>query len=139
MVEVKKMTDFKAQKDSEVFMTELVLPNDTNLLGNLMGGRMMHWIDICGALAASKHSQKIVATVKINSIEFRHPVRMGEMVELHARLIKVGTTSMDVKVSVVTENLRTAEKIKTNVAYITYVALDDNQRPSPVPRLILND
>ncbi|MEI6602083.1 MAG: acyl-CoA thioesterase [Clostridia bacterium] len=128
----------KRPQDSEIFMTELVLPNDTNMLGNLMGGRMLHWMDISGALAASKHAQKVVATVNINTVDFRHPVRMGEMVELHARLIKVGTTSMDVKVTVVSENLKTASKIKTNEAYLTYVALDDDQRPTPVPKLILD-
>jgi len=131
--------DSKRPQDSEIFMTELVLPNDTNMLGNLMGGRMLHWMDISGALAASKHAQKFVATVNINTVDFRHPVRMGEMVELHARLIKVGTTSMDVKVTVISENLKTASKIKTNEAYLTYVALDDDQRPTPVPRLILDD
>jgi len=127
----------KRPGDSEIFMTELVLPNDTNLLGNLLGGRMLHWVDIAGALAASRHSQKVVATVSISSVDFKHPIRMGEMVQLHANLISVGNTSMHVKVSVTSENLKTGASILTNEAFLTYVALDDNQKPTQVPRLIL--
>ena len=68
-------------------MTELVLPNDTNLLGNLLGGRLMQWIDIAGAMAASRHAERIVATVALDSLDFRHPVRMGELVILKAKIM----------------------------------------------------
>ena len=127
----------KRPEDSEIYMTELVLPNDTNTLGNLLGGRMLHWVDIAGALTASRHSQRVVTTVSISSVDFKHPVRMGEMVQLHAQLVKVGNTSMHVKVSVTAENLRTATKILTNEAFLTYVALDDNEKPTSVPKLVL--
>ena len=70
----------KTASQSEIEMTQLVLPNDTNILGNLLGGQLMHWIDIAGALAASRHSNKVVATVALDSLDFRHPVRLGEMV-----------------------------------------------------------
>jgi len=123
-------------KTFQVEMTELVLPNDTNLLGNLLGGRLMHWIDIAGAMAASRHSNRIVATVALDSLDFRHPARMGELVMLKAKLTWVGRTSMEVKVSAYAENLKTGNVILTNQAYITFVALDDEGKPTPVPPLI---
>jgi acyl-CoA hydrolase len=122
---------------SQVEMAELVLPNDTNLLGNLLGGRLMHWIDIAGAMAASRHSNKVVATVALDSLDFRHPARMGELVMLKAKLTWVGRTSMEVCVKAYAENLKTSAVIKTNQAFITFVALDDEGNPTPVPPLIL--
>jgi len=126
----------KTPRESQVEMTELVIPNDTNLLGNLLGGRLMHWIDIAGAMAASRHSNKVVATVAVDSLDFRHPVKMGELVILKAKLTWVGRTSMEVTVNVYSENVKTGEVIKTNKAYMTYVALDDEGKPTPVPPLI---
>ncbi|WP_058485733.1 acyl-CoA thioesterase [Defluviitalea phaphyphila] len=126
----------KTPKESAVEMTELVIPNDTNVLGNLLGGRIMHWIDIAGAMAASRHSNKTVATVYVDSLDFKHPVRMGELVMLKAKLTWVGRTSMEVKVKVYAENLKTGAVILTNQAYLTFVALDDNGKPTPVPPLI---
>ncbi len=126
----------KTPRESQVEMTELVIPNDTNLLGNLLGGRLMHWIDIAGAMAASRHSNRVVATVAVDSLDFRHPVRMGELVTLKAKLTWVGRTSMEVTVNVYSENVKTGEVIKTNKAYMTYVALDDEGKPTPVPPLI---
>ena len=128
----------KSVQDSLVEMTELVLPNDTNLLGNLLGGRLMHWIDIAGALTASKHSNCVVATAALDSLYFRHPVRVGEMVCLKSRITWVGNTSMEVRVDVYCENLITGNVIKSNEAYITYVALDKNGNPTQVPSLCLN-
>lgn len=122
---------------SQVEMAELVLPNDTNLLGNLLGGRLMHWIDIAGAMAASRHSNKVVATVALDSLDFRHPARMGELVMLKAKLTWVGRTSMEVCVKAYAENLKTSAVIKTNQAFITFVALDDEGNPTPAPPLIL--
>lgn len=121
---------------SEAVMTELVLPNDTNLLGNLLGGRLMHWIDIAGAMAASRHSNRIVATVAVDSLDFRHPARMGELVILKAKLVWVGKSSMEAVVCAYAENIRTGNTILTNKARLTFVALDDNGKPTPVPRLI---
>ena len=90
--------DAKTPKDSQVEMTELVLPNDTNLLGNLLGGRLMHWIDIAGAMAAQRHCNRIAATAAIDSVDFKHPVHVGEMVILKAKVTWVGRTSMEVAV-----------------------------------------
>ncbi|MGI6776510.1 MAG: acyl-CoA thioesterase [Acetivibrionales bacterium] len=125
----------KHPADSQVEMTELVLPNDTNLLGNLLGGRLMHWIDIAGALAASRHSNRVVATVAIDSLDFRHPVRVGERVILKAKLTWAGRTSMEVTVKVYAENMKTGNTIMTNKAFITFVALDDEGKSTEVPPL----
>ncbi len=126
----------KAPSVSIVDMTELVLPNDTNLLGNLLGGRLMHWIDIAGAMAASRHSNRIVATVAVDSLDFTHPVRVGELVMLKAKVTWTGNTSMEVTVNVYTENVKTSQTVQTNKAYMTFVALDDEGNPTPVPRLV---
>lgn len=127
----------KTPDESEVCMVELVLPNDTNLIGNLLGGRLMHWVDIAGALAASRHAKNIVATVQVDSIDFKHPIKKGQMVELHAKLTWVGKTSMEVKVKVYGEDLITGEKRLTNEAYLVFVSIDSCQKPIEVPRLIL--
>lgn len=127
----------KSVQDSYIEMTELVLPNDTNILGNLLGGRLMHWIDIAGALTASKHSNRVVATAALDSLDFRHPIHVGEMVCLKSKITWVGNTSMEVKVDVYCENLQTGAVIKSNEAYITYVALDDSGKPMQVPLLRL--
>ncbi len=126
----------KPPSASQVEMTELVLPNDTNLLGNLLGGRLMHWIDIAGAMAASRHSGRIVATVALDSLDFRHPARMGELVILKAKLTWVGRTSMEVAVNVYAENIKSGRTILTNKAFITFVALDEEGKPVPVPPLL---
>lgn len=125
----------KTPDQSKIEMTELVLPNDTNWLNNLLGGRMLHWIDIAGALAASKHANCKVATVVIDKVEFRRPIRVGDMVILIAKLVYAGNTSMDIKVDVYSENLQTGERYKTNKAYLTFVALDDREKPVVVPVL----
>ncbi|NLD46867.1 MAG: acyl-CoA thioesterase [Clostridiaceae bacterium] len=127
----------KTPELSRVEMTELVLPNDTNLLGNLLGGRLMHWIDIAGAMAASRHSNMIVATVALDSLDFRHPARMGELVILKAKLTWTGRTSMEVGVSCYAENIKSGSVILTNQAYVTFVALDKDGKPTPVPPLVL--
>ena len=126
----------KSPKISEVEMTELVLPNDTNLLGNLLGGRLMHWIDIAGAMVASRHSNKMVATVALDSLDFRHPARMGELVILRAKLTWTGKTSMEVNVKAYAENIKTGSVILTNMAFLTFVALDDDGKPSSIPPIL---
>ncbi len=127
----------KSAAESMIEMTELVLPNDTNTLGNLLGGRLMHWIDVSGALAASRHANRVVTTVALDSLDFRKPVKMGEMVVFNARLTWTGTTSMEVKVTVCSENLITGKRVNTNCAYIIFVALDESGQPTPVPKLLL--
>ncbi|HHW23144.1 MAG TPA: acyl-CoA thioesterase [Clostridiaceae bacterium] len=129
--------EMKRISDSKIEMRELVLPNDTNILGNLLGGRLLHWVDIAGAMAASTHAQSVVATAAIDSVEFNEPVHVGEIVILKAHLTWVGRTSMEVLVEVCSENYLTGVIKATNRAYVTYVAVDQNGKPKPVPGLIL--
>jgi len=127
----------KTPSQTEVTMSELVLPNDTNLLGNLVGGRLMYWMDIAGALVASRHSNKVVATVSIDNITFKHPVRKGEMVVIKAKMLYAGRTSMSIGINVYAENLSSGNIILTNKARMVFVALDEKGNPCPVPSLIL--
>lgn len=129
----------KTPSESAVHMTELVLPNDTNLVGNLLGGRLMHFIDIVAALAASRHARNVVATVQVDSIDFKHPIRRGEMLELFAKLTWVGKTSIEVKVEVYSEDLFTGNKKLTNEAYLVFVAIDRYSNPIEVPQLRLEN
>ena len=126
----------KKPSQSIVEMTELVLPNDTNLLGNLLGGRLMHWIDVAGAMAASRHANNVVATVVLDSLDFKHPIKEGEIVRLLAKLTWTGRTSMEVKVNVYGENVQTGEVYHTNEAFLTFVAISTEGSPTEVPCLI---
>jgi len=126
----------KTPNESEITMSELVLPNDTNLLGNLMGGRLMYWMDIAGALACTRHANKMVATVAMNGMVFNHSIRMGEMVLINAKVIYAGTTSMVVSLKVYAENMQTGNIVTTNQARMTFVAVDENGKPTPVPKLL---
>jgi acyl-CoA hydrolase len=127
----------KSPRESLVEMTELVLPNDTNLLGNLLGGRLMHMVDVAGAIAAQRHSNRIVVTASIDSVVFRRPVRQGQIVTLKARVTWVGRTSMEVSVDVYSEDFMTGEQKFTNKAYITFVAVDSDCKPVEVCGLLL--
>lgn len=126
----------KPPSASEVQTVELILPNDTNLLGNLLGGRLMHWMDVAGAMASSRHSGSIVATAALDSLDFRHPIKQGDLVILKAKLSWVGNTSMEVIVRAYAENVVTGKVLLTNEAYMTFVALDTNGRPKKVPPLL---
>ena len=127
----------KAKKATESIteMVQLVLPNDVNLLGNLKGGTLMHWIDIAAALTASKHANSHVATVSVDSLNFKHPCKRGNMVKLSAKLVSVGNTSMKIKVTVTAENLHSENITMTNEAMLVFVALDADGKPTRVPRL----
>lgn len=127
----------KSPKDSCVEMNELVLPNDTNLLGNLLGGRLLHWIDIVGAMAAQRHANSVVATVAIDSVDFKHPVKVGQIVNLRAKLTWVGRTSMEVVVEVHAEDYLTGEYKSTNRAFLAFVAVDHQGKPKEVPGLLI--
>jgi acyl-CoA hydrolase len=130
------MNDGRTPEETKIVMTELVLPGMTNLLGNLLGGQMMHWMDIAGALCCMRHCNLQVATIAVEALEFRHPVRQGEMVSLMAKLIWTGRTSMKVKITASAENLATGATIVTNVAKFTFVAMDKEGRKTQVPPLL---
>jgi acyl-CoA hydrolase len=121
--------------DSEIIMTELVLPNDTNLFGNLMGGRLMYWMDIAAALSAGKHCNAPVVTASVDNISFESPIKLGNVVHIEARVSRAFNTSMEVHLKVWGEDLTHQYRYPSNEAYYTFVALDPNRRPRPVPPL----
>lgn len=121
----------KSKKVSEsiVTMTELVLPHHTNQLGNLLGGQLMHWIDICAALSSAKHSQRVCVTASVDRIDFHHPIKLGNAVTLVASVNRAFKTSMEVGVKVFAESLIEGIRIHTNTAYLTFVSVDENLKP----------
>jgi acyl-CoA hydrolase len=124
--------DSKNPSESLIIMTELVLPNDTNLYGNLMGGRLMYWMDIAAALSASKHCNAPVVTASVDNISFESPIKLGNVVHIEAKVTRAFTTSMEIHLKVWGEELTHQYRYKSNEAYYTFVALDPNNRPRPV-------
>jgi acyl-CoA hydrolase len=117
-------------------MTEMVLPNDANVHGAVLGGRVMHHVDICAAIAAGRHSGSGVVTAMIDEVEFLHPVPVGCLLILKATVNYASRTSMEVGVSVWSENPRTGERLRTSSAYLTFVAVDAQGRPVDVPPVL---
>jgi acyl-CoA hydrolase len=126
----------KSPEESFTIMNEIVLPNDTNTLGNLMGGRLLHWMDICAAIAAQKHSNQIVVTASVDSVSFKESIRLGDVVTLQAWVTRAFKSSMEVFIEVYAQNIPQGERIKCNEAYYTFVALDSRNRPTGVPELV---
>jgi acyl-CoA hydrolase len=127
----------KRPSDSETSMTELVIPNDANILGNVLGGKVMHWIDLAAATAAHRHCNSICVTASLDRLSFLNPIKLGHLAHLKARVVCVGNTSIVVKVDVHSENMDTNEIKQTSEAYLTFVSLDDDGKPRRVPRLTL--
>ncbi len=125
----------KTPADSRIIMTELVLPNDTNVFGNLMGGRLMYWMDIAAALCACKHCNTPVVTASVDNISFENPIRLGNAVHIHATITRAFNTSMEVHMKVWGEDFINQQKYKSNEAYYTFVSLDINRKPIAVPEL----
>lgn len=121
---------------SMVTMTELVLPNDTNQLGNLLGGKLMHWIDICAAMAASKHSNRVCVTASVDKIDFIQPIRLGNVVNLIASVNRVFSTSMEVGVKVYRESHLEGTRVHANTAYLTFVSVDEFGKPVKTNEII---
>ena len=123
-------------RESHVTMTELVLPNDTNTLNNLMGGRMMHWMDIVSAIAAQKHSNRIVVTASVDNVSFRKGIQLGNVITLEAQVTRAFSSSMEVHIKVYAEDIPAATKVKTNEAFFTFVAVDQQGTPIDVPEAV---
>ena len=119
--------------DSFTLMNEIVLPNDTNTLNNLMGGRLLHLMDIGAAMAAQKHSNRIVVTASVDNVSFKAPIRLGDVVTIHAKITRSFNSSMEIRIDVWSENIPSGRKEKSNEAYYTFVAVDQTGRPIPVP------
>lgn len=119
-------------------MTEIVLPAQTNPLGKLLGGHVMHLVDMAAAMAAHRHSNSYVVTASVDYIDFRNPVNLGEIVILKSQVNRVFHTSLEVGVEVYSENVLTGEKKHTTSAFVTFVAIDEHTKlPKPVPPLVL--
>lgn len=117
-------------------MVEVVLPNDANPLGNILGGKVMHLIDIAGAIAAHRHSRSMVVTVAMDQLEFHSPIKVGQLIILHAQVTCAFRTSVEVEVKVFSEDILTGTRRPTSTAFITFVAIDEAGRPKTVPPLI---
>lgn len=126
----------KPVASSHVHMTELVLPNDTNQLGHLLGGRLMHWIDIAAAISAQRHSGKVCVTASVDELNFHLPIKLGDVVTLRASVNRAFRTSMEVGVLVTSQNLLRQKVDTTNNAYLTFVALDASGRPTAIPEVV---
>ncbi len=130
------MTEGKPVGDSISEYAELALPTDANHLGNVLGGKVMHLVDLAAALAAIRHARLPVVTVSVDSLQFLHPIHIGELILLRSSVNRVFHTSMEVGVKVTAENLFTGQRVHTCSAYLTFVGLDENGKPIAVPPVI---
>lgn len=125
----------KSPKISFTIMNELVLPNDTNTLNNLMGGRLLHWMDIAAAISAQKHCNNIVVTASVDNVSFHHPIKLGDVVTIEAQVTRAFTTSVEVRLSVWAENIPSGSRVKSNEAFYTFVAIDSKGKTIPAPAI----
>ncbi len=130
------MSRSKTASESKVTMTEMVLPNDTNTLNNLMGGRLLHWMDICGAISAQKHANSTVVTASVDNVSFAQPIRLGHVVTMNAGVTRAFNSSMEVYIEVWAEDIPAGIKVATHKAFYTFVAVDKENKPQRVAELI---
>jgi len=121
---------------SQAEMLELVLPLQANIFGNILGGQVMHLIDMCAAMAAYRHCRRPVVTAEVDTVIFRNPIKVGQMMILRASVNYTHRTSMEIGVRVESEDPRTGDKAHTSTAYLTFVALDENGKPMEIPSVI---
>jgi len=126
----------KKVSESSTVMTELVLPNDTNVFGNLMGGRLMYWMDIAAGITAVKHCNAPCMTASVDNLSFKNPIKLGNVVRIEANITRAFTTSMEIHLRVWGEDNLHQYSYESNEAYFTFVALDPNNKPRPVPAVI---
>lgn len=119
----------KKVSESYTTFTEIVMPNDTNSMNNLMGGNLLKWMDIASGICGGKHANRLVVTAAVDNVSFNRPIKIGDVVTINAQVTRVFNTSMEIFIEVYKENYRQREKIKCNEAYYTFVALDDDGRP----------
>lgn len=123
-------------KDTLTITTHLVLPENTNTLGNLMGGQLLNWLDIASAIAAHRHCRRVVVTAAVNNVSFQHPIKLGDLVVIEAKVSRSFNSSMEVFMDIFVEHGATGEKTKCNEAIYTFVAVDQLGNPINVPALI---
>ena len=126
---------YKTPQETRVHMAEVVLPEHTNLLNQLMGGRLMYWMDIAALIVSRRHSNRDVVTASVDNISFKNPIQLGNMVSLQAQITRAFHSSMEIYLRVYSENLTTGDRFESNTAFMTFVALDQNGRPTQVPDL----
>ena len=131
-----KTKEKRKAADTLSIMSEIVLPNDTNTHGNLMGGKLMYWMDIAGVIAAQKHCNTEVVTVSVDNISFNHPSKLGNLITLEAKVTRSFHTSMEVFIRVWAEDLKSREKLLANEAFLTFVSIGENGKPQSIPELI---
>lgn len=127
----------KRWQESATETVQVVLPNDTNPLGYILGGTVMHMMDITGAIACHRHTNSLAVTASVDSVDFLHPIKMGDMIILKSRVTCTFRTSLEVEVEVFSESITTGERKLTSHAYLTFVSLDDEGRPKKVPPLAI--
>ncbi|MFY7888496.1 MAG: acyl-CoA thioesterase [Spirosomataceae bacterium] len=130
------MSKTKVVSESLTIMTEMIFPNDTNTLGNLMGGNLMRMMDVVGAIAAQKHCNRIVVTASVDNVSFKQSVPLGSVVTLQAKVTRAFNSSMEVVIDVWAENIPAQQRVSTNKAFFTFVAVDQSGRPIDVPQAI---
>jgi acyl-CoA hydrolase len=125
-------------RDSITEMMQLVLPHEANVHGSVLGGTVMHWIDLAAAVVANRHSRRPVVTAAFDDMSFLAPINVGQLALIHARITLVDRSSMEIRVDVESEDLLSGERRRTGTAFVTFVALDPvTRRPAPVPPLVL--
>ena len=128
----------KRWQDSVAETVQVVLPNDTNPLGFILGGTVMHMIDITGAIACHRHTNNLAVTASVDSLDFIHPIKMGDLIILKSRVTCVFNTSLEVEVEVFSEAIKTGDRRLTSRAFLTFVSLDDKGNPSKVPPIAID-
>ena len=127
----------KKVSESRSIMTEMIMPNDTNPLGNLMGGNLMRWMDIIGGICAGKHCEAHVVTASVGNVSFQQPIRLGDVITLEATVTRAFNTSVEVYVQVYAANVKGKDNRRCNDAYFSFVALeDDSKKPTKVPKVV---
>jgi acyl-CoA hydrolase len=127
----------KSRKAQETFAqtSKIVLPNDTNVLTNLMGGQLLSWMDITAGISAQRHSRRVVVTASVNNVSFNHPIKLGDVVTIEAKVSRAFTSSMEVYMDVYVD-LPNGDRKKCNEAIYTFVAVDQNGSPIEIPELL---
>ena len=127
----------KKVSDSKTIMTEMIMPNDANPMGNLMGGNLLRWMDIVGGICAGKHCEAHVVTASVDNVSFRKPIHVGDIVTLEAYPTRAFNTSVEIYVEVLVHDIKGQNPRRSNTAYFTFVALDDKKKkPIKVPPII---
>ena len=125
----------RTPKETLSVTTKVVLPNDTNTMGNLFGGQLLAWMDVIASVAAHRHCKRVVVTASVNNISFNHPIKLGSIVTLEAKVSRAFTSSVEIFTDVFVEDQVTGQRIKSNEGIYTFVAVDQNGGPIQVPQI----